>query len=235
MGHSEIGDNKSDLKFGLPLRNLHFIGCQKELLRLSDIVHGAGKDRRKVAVLLGLGDIGKTDIVLEYVWQKYAVYTHVLWIHAATAEALNSSFIAVVRMLIEHLVRSYSPGQPDFAEIARDLGIAGLINVSGQLVYDTETDDQARIMGALPKWLGTEGNDRWLLVFDNVGDMKVLDKAKHFPPGSSGTIIITSRRRGIAHWGTDAIEVEEMDPDDALSLLMARAQLNQTQLGPAGR
>ena len=235
MGHSEIGDNKSDLRFGLPHRNLQFIGRQKELQQLSDIVHGAGKDQRKVAVLLGLGGIGKTDIMLEYVWQKYAVYTHVVWIHAATAEVLKSSFITVVQMLIEHLVRSYSPGQPDFAEIARDLGIAGLINVSGQLVYDTETDDQARIMGALPKWLGTKGNDQWLLVFDNVGDTKVIDRAKHFPQGSSGTIIITTRRRGIAQWGTDTIEVEEMDPDDALSLLMARAGLNQTQLSTAGR
>src|SRR6202042_1916277 len=102
----------------------------------------------------------------------------------------------------------YSPGQPDFTEIAHDLGIAGLINASGQLVYDAESDEQEKIVGILPKWLSMEGNDQWLLVFDNVDDMKVIDKAKHFPQGSSGTIIITSRRWGIAHWGTGSFEIE---------------------------
>jgi hypothetical protein len=71
--------------------------------------------------------------------------------------------------------------------------------MSGQLVYKTGSDDQDKIVGALPKWLSMEGNDHWLLIFDNMDDMRVIDKAKHFPGNSLGTIIITSCRCGSAH------------------------------------
>jgi hypothetical protein len=73
-----------------------------------------------------------------------------------------------------------------------------------------------------------------LLVFDNVDDLKVIDKAKHFPPSSSGTIIITSRRRGSANWGTGSFQIEGMDQNDALSLLMTRTPLNLEQLSVTG-
>jgi hypothetical protein len=213
---------------------MQFTGRVKELKLLSDIVQGAGKNQRKVAVLHGLGGIGKTDIALQYVWQNCAVYTSILWIHAATAEVLKCSFMSVVQNLIQHLAASYHPGQPDYTEIACDLGIAGLINSSGQLIYNAESDDQERIVGALPKWLSMEGNDQWLLVFDKVDDMKVIDRAKHFPQCSSGTIIITSRRRGSAHWSTGAFQVEGLGEDDALSLLMKRAHLDRKELSVAG-
>lgn len=207
----------------------------KELQQLSDIVCGAGKGEQKVAVLHGLGGIGKTGIVLEYVRRRCATYTSILWIYAATAEVLKHSLMLGAQTLIDHLALKYDgPGKPDFIDIACDLGIPGLINASGQLRYDAESDDQDRIMGVLPKWLAAEGNDQWLLVFDNVDDMKVIDRLKHFPQTSSGTIIITSRRRDIVHWGTGSIQVEEMDHDDALFLLMARAHLDQKELSTTG-
>src|SRR6202167_2123329 len=136
----------------------------KELRFLSDIVQGAGKDKRKVAVLHGLGGIGKTEIVLCYAWQNGATYTSILWIHAATTEVLKRSFMSAAQNLIQHLAVNYSHGQPDYTEIACDLGIAGLIDASGKLVYNPESDDQQRIMGALPRWLSMKGNDQWLLV-----------------------------------------------------------------------
>jgi hypothetical protein len=206
----------------------------KELQLLSDIVKGAGKDQRKVAVLLGLGGIGKTEIVLHYAWQNDAVYTSIIWIHAATTEVLKRSFMSAAQCLIQHLAINYNLGKPDYTEIACDLGIAGLINPSGQLVNNAESDDQQRIMGVLPKWLSMKGNDQWLLVFDNVDDMNVIDRAKHFPQSSSGTIIITSRRRGSVHWGTGSIHVDGMDEEDALSLLRTRTHLDQRQLSAAG-
>src|ERR1700689_2915925 len=126
-GLSGINDKKSAnsaLRFGLPAQNLQFTGRVKELQHLSDIVQGAGKDQRKVAVLHGLGGIGKTDIVAEYSWKNFAAYTSILWIHAATAEVLKSSFMLAAQNLIKHLAANYSPGKPDFTEIAHDLGIA---------------------------------------------------------------------------------------------------------------
>ena len=206
----------------------------KELQQLSDIVQGAGKNQRKVAVLHGLGGIGKTDIVAQYSWENCAAYTSVLWIHAATAEVLKCSFMLATQNLVQHLAANYGPGKQDFTEIAHDLGIAGLIDMSGQLVYKAGSNDEEKIVGALPKWLSMEGNDQWLLIFDNMDDMKVIDQAKHFPANSSGTIIITSRRRESAHWGTGSFQVDGLEEDDALALFMTRAHLDQKQLSAAG-
>jgi hypothetical protein len=222
------------LRSGLPPRHLQFTGRNKELQMLSDIVNGAGKDQCKVAVLHGLGGIGKTHIVLEYIWQNLAAYSAVFWIHSATTEVLKCSLITAAQHLIQHLAACYTSGQPDYTAIARDLGIAGLINESGQLTYNAESDDQQKVDGAMCKWLSMEGNDKWLLVFDNVDDMKVLDRAKHFPQNSSGTIIITSRRRGSVHWGTGSFQVEGLEQNDALSLLLMRASIDQKQLTATG-
>ena len=222
------------LKFGLPPQNLQFTGRTKELQLLSDIVEGAGKGQCKIAVLHGLGGIGKTDIVVQYAWQNLAAYTSVWWIHSATAEVLKQSLITAVQNLIHHLAANYASGQPDYIVIAHDLGIAGLIDTSGQLVYSAESNDQERVEGALSKWLSMDGNDMWLLVFDNVDDLKVVDRARHFPQSSSGTIIITSRRRGSVHWGTGSIQVEGLEQDDALSLLLTRASMDQKQLSATG-
>jgi len=130
------------LKFGLPFQNLQFTGRTKELQLLSDIVEGAGKGQRKIAVLHGLGGIGKTDIGVQYAWQNFAVYTSVWWIHSATAEVLKRSLMTAAQNLIHHLAANYASGQPDYIVIARDLGIAGLIDASGQLVYSAESNDQ---------------------------------------------------------------------------------------------
>jgi NB-ARC domain len=213
---------------------LQFTGRTIELQLLSNIVKGAGKDQRKVAVLHGLGGIGKTDIVLRYAWQNVAAYTSVLWIHSATKEILKRSLMTAVQNLIQHLATHYAPGQPNYTAIACDLGTAGLINTSGQLVYNPESDGQEKVEGALCKWLSMKGNDQWLLIFDNVDDMEVIDRAKHFPKNSSGTIIITSRRREIAHWGTGSFLVEGLEQNDALSLLLTRAHLDWKQLSAAG-
>jgi hypothetical protein len=222
------------LRLDLPPQNLQFTGRTKELQQLSDIIKGGGKGQRKVAVLHGLGGIGKTNIVCEYAWRNRTAYSCVIWIHAGTAEVLENSFISVVKVLVRHLAANSSCAGPNYAEIACGLGIPGLISTSGQLVYNTESDDQDRIVEAVLKWLSLDGNDNWLLVFDNVDDLKVIDKAKHFPQSSSGTIIITSRRRGSAQWGTKSFQVDEMDKEDALDLLMSRANLEWNQLSEEG-
>jgi hypothetical protein len=222
------------LRLDLPPQNLQFTGRTKELQQLSDIIKGGGKGQRKVAVLHGLGGIGKTNIVCEYAWRNRAAYSCIIWIHAGTAEVLKHSFTSVVKVLIWHLAANSSCAEPNYAEIARDLGIPGLIGTSGQLVYNTESDDQDRIVDAVLKWLSLDGNDNWLLVFDNVDDLKVIDKAKHFPQSSSGTIVITSRRRASAHWGTKSFQVDEMNQEDALDLLMRRAHLEWNKLSEEG-
>ena len=218
----------------MPPKNLLFTGRKEELQQLSDIVEGAGKDQRKVAVLHGLGGIGKTSIVLHHAWESCAIYSSIIWIHAATAEVLQSSFIQVAENLIQHLAANCPSAQPDYKQIAHELGIPGLINTSGQLIYNAESCDQDKIVDAVSKWLSMDGNDNWLLIFDNLDDLEVINQAKHFPNSASGTIIITSRRRGSVQWGTGSFQVDGMEQNSALELLIKRSHLDWIQLSKAG-
>jgi hypothetical protein len=220
------------VRFDLPPRNLQFIGRTKELLWLSDIVKDVNTDQCKVAVLYSRGGMGKTDIVAHYAWQSHAIYTSILWIDAATVEALNHSFMKAIWNIIQHAA-NYSPERPDYAGVADDLGIASLVDPLGQLVLHPGSDNQDRIMGALFKWLTMEGNDKWLLVFDSADDMNVIERVKHFPQISSGTVIITSQKWESVHWGT-GFQIEGMDQNDSLSLLMTKTHLDWKWLSTAG-
>lgn len=230
----KVEESTFKLRLDLPSENLQFTGRRKELQLLAGVVKGAGKGHRKVAVLHGLGGIGKTDIVLHYAWQNSPAYTSIIWIYAASTETLKQSFLQAAEGLIQHLAKTYGTIQPDYLKIASDLGIHGLINASGQLIYQAESSDYDKITAAVLRWLCIDGNDNWLLVFDNVDDMQVIDRGKHFPKSPSGTIIITSRRRGLVHWASGSFEVDDMRQNDALDLLMKRAQLNWNELSEAG-
>jgi hypothetical protein len=65
-------------------------------------------------------------------------------------------------------------------------------------------------------------NNNWLLIIDNADDLKTVNIKCYFPATTRGAIIITSRNRQAASFGT-GIELGEMHPMEAKALLLARA------------
>jgi hypothetical protein len=62
------------------------------------------------------------------------------------------------------------------------------------------------------------GRTRWLLVFDNAEDPEAL---RPFLPGSSGHVVITTRRAGFASLGS-VLDVEVLERAESLALLQRR-------------
>ena len=67
----------------------------------------------------------------------------------------------------------------------------------------------------------------WLVVYDNAED----HVRKYIPSGDRGNILMTSRNRSIGRYTSfNIIEIDEMEEDDAVSLLLKSACLDQADL-----
>src|SRR5277367_883010 len=104
------------------------------------------------------------------------------------------------------------------------------INFSFQTIagYPEATASGAKDMASVIHWL-SELDSNWLLIFDNA-DGKPNMISKSLPPGNRGNVLITSRNPGMkcnvsrGAW----IEVEDMEEEDAISLLLMAAFLDDT-------
>ena len=82
-----------------------------------------------------------------------------------------------------------------------------------------------RSVDASLRWLASQTDGNWLLVFDNADNID-LKLNKFFPLCSSGNILITTRNRELRHYTAkeaDA-EVKGMDLEDAKNLLLVQAR-----------
>jgi len=82
-----------------------------------------------------------------------------------------------------------------------------------------------RTVDAGLRWLASQTNRNWLLIFDNADNVDLKLK-KFFPSCSFGNILITTRNRELRHYtAKDAdADVKGMDLEDARSLLLVQAR-----------
>jgi tetratricopeptide (TPR) repeat protein len=94
--------------------------------------------------------------------------------------------------------------------------------------YPEATASGVKDMASVIHWL-SEMDSNWLLIFDNA-DGKPSMVSKYLPPGDRGNVLITSRNPGMKHNVSDGawIEVEDMEEEDAISLLLQAASLDNT-------
>jgi tetratricopeptide (TPR) repeat protein len=95
-----------------------------------------------------------------------------------------------------------------FVEIANALNLAA-----------AASRNQEQTVRAVLEWLNE--TDRWLLIFDNVAER--LDATLFMPQLGRGHVLITSRESVFQEMGVPhALEVDELDDDEALDFLLTR-------------
>ena len=69
------------------------------------------------------------------------------------------------------------------------------------------------------------------MVFDNADNLTPEELEQFFPSGLQGNILITSRNSGLKHLTShdSSLEVKEMEENDAISLLLNAAGLDESQ------
>ena len=79
------------------------------------------------------------------------------------------------------------------------------------------------------RWLATQTDQNWLLVFDNADNVDLKLK-NFFPSCSSGNILITTRNRELRHYTAEDADadIKDMDLEDAKALLLVQARAKRS-------
>ena len=218
------------------MRNYQFVGRERTLLRLDRILHGTIPDgNSKLAVLYGTGGVGKTQIALEYAYLSKSKYSAVFWIDGSSKD----SALLSVKQCLERIVSHYTlfggaERNPRYWQVREALDRAEKVENSILGLPKSEQLGNSRppkaeqfqvLTGAFIDWLSHDNNGHWLIILDNVDDIESFDFRELVPVTGNGAVAVTTRRSDLAvKW--DAIEVTEMDADEAINLLAATTKLD---------
>jgi len=156
-------------------------------------------NRRKVFVLNGLGGIGKTQLALEFARTYKDDFSATFWLHGETLESLKLSLAEAASWIKTNSARNAATTATD------------------------ATDGVEVLSREVLSWLSQEGNDRWLLIYDNcdtlASEENGYDLFPMFPETDHGSIIITTRRNQLSSLGTCQKMLQRMDEIQSIALL----------------
>ena len=132
--------------------------------------------RRKIFVLYGLGDIGKTQLAVDFARRHKDTFTSIFRLDGRSEDRLKQSIAGCASRIPE--------GQ--------------IPHRSQNAILSSEGDIDAVVTDVLG-WLARPDNVDWLLVFDNVdqdyeqgGGAGAYDVGQYFP-GDHGSVLVTTR------------------------------------------
>ena len=165
--------------------------------------------RQKLLVLFGPGGIGKSQMAREYASQHRDDYDSIFWTNGKTEPSLRHSL----------------------AQIAESIPLTQVLDANKKVPKNE--GDVERAMHAVQSWLSSNGNDRWLIVIDNVdaqsegSDERGISEvngaynvANYIPTADQGSILMTSRLSYLARdLGGHGLQLREMKSEEALEVL----------------
>lgn len=209
--------------FDIPLllsydRNPSFTGRTKDLGHMHSFLEHIRQEKRPSVPLVihGTGGIGKTQLVREFVFAHSAEFSPIIWIDGRNVQNVCNGFASFMQKLLDCYVGKSRITPPPYLQVARHLGISGLVDGDGQITADSVALD--RVVSACLQWLDREGNTNWLVVFDNVDDLESFHVSDFFPKKKQGSIIVTSRRPECGRLG-EGQKVQTMELEESISLL----------------
>lgn len=203
------------------LRNHRFTGRESLLGEIHSAVKANDASGQPTPIVLhGAGGIGKSQIIVEYLYTHQEERSSIFWINSATRDTAILGFRAAAQRLIKEHAKISLKSQPHYPTIAKKLGLIGVVDENGLLFPGAEHDEC--IINGMKLWFSDQENRNWLLVFDNVDDLEALKIETLMPSPAAGTIIMTSRRLDCAHFGL-GLEVKEMPEQEGVNLLLKTA------------
>ncbi|KAL2867769.1 uncharacterized protein BJX67DRAFT_77366 [Aspergillus lucknowensis] len=192
----------------------YFTGRRKVLTELEGYFRAARRANPQVAVLIGLGGIGKTQTALRYFERRKAAYTIALFVECNTKQEAIAAFVRFAHLVVDEELRQC----PDstYIEAVKKLGFSGLLDEQDQ-ANQSSAESQTRVVDAVKRWLGRQQKP-FLIIFDNADDPAAVNLDQLIPRHQDGDILITTRDKGAQAFG-QAFPIDEMNEKDAIDLL----------------
>ncbi|RDW79009.1 uncharacterized protein DSM5745_05861 [Aspergillus mulundensis] len=183
----------------------NFIGRDDELEHLWQHLQPSSQKSQRVAVVHGLGGMGKTQLATRFARSHKDDFTAVLWLNGKSQETLLQSLSSALPKL---------PGQ-DSDTTARNEG------------------EVKRNASQVLEWLALQDNHSWLIIFDNVdqyspGADAGYDVGQFFPAADHGSILITSRLLKLSELGR-SFPLQKLDPTHATQLLLQNSGISSQE------
>ncbi|KAI4244630.1 MAG: hypothetical protein LQ352_006744 [Teloschistes flavicans] len=179
-------------------RNSKFVGREDILEDLEELLLQR-RDGVVIAVLYGLGGVGKTQVALEYVYRKKSPSTSVFWVHGSSLSRFVESY---KRIAIECNIPGHNDPKSDTMQLVRDW---------------LETHCATR-------WLMIVDNVDDRAVFFHQDPDMTTGRAliEYIPQATNGTVIYTTRSRDIGVdllSGSEPIKVSPLSIEEGIHML----------------
>lgn len=161
--------------FGTKRKMDYFCGRQdilqkmdEYLLPSSDKLGSEGGEQLQSFAICGLGGMGKTELAVEFAFTRKQFFEAIFWLSADNVQVLASNFAQIAQLLeLENELQDLA--------VSRDI-VNGWLSKPLRNVAEPDTP---------------ENQVPWLIIFDNVDNLDVLDD--FWPKTGRGSVLITSR------------------------------------------
>lgn len=187
-----------------------FFAARKELEFIAEYLYCPTNDPTcsTIITLTGLGGPGKTQLILQYASKQRESYGVVLWFDARSMETLRESFEYAACQLCGIALPSFHQSS---------------ISASKEMSLHQPSIDIN--FYKIWKELRSRGQ-RWLLLFDEVDDILMINALpRYLFSDPEGHILISSRRKEAYRIGTYAVEVSGLSVESAQQLLLHHARI----------
>lgn len=185
-----------------------FIGRDSEMQELAKyLMNSDGSPSSKVAILSGLGGIGKTQLALQFAQRREHAFSSLILLDAASKNSLQQGFVMLARRISE---------------------------ISGHVDPTTRGEGEKEAILRARLWLSEACNSGWLLIMDNYDDPSVpgfssttgYDIREFYPQRLQGSIIITSRSK--IHGLGKVVHLQKMRTiEESVDILLRRSGREQ--------
>lgn len=208
-------------------RNPCFIGRRNHLAQIQSNLFPplSGYSQTKavdghVVVLYGLGGMGKTQLALTYAAEYADEFSAIWYVDSSSESSTRLGFREIAQRYIDR-----TAVLSDDEERKRALQSTQLIPYllpNGYLSDDSV--HLSSITKAVNGILEQDGNDKWLLILDNMDDLEKLSVEEFLPKTPARRVIITTRSTAAIRLGY-AVEVDGVEEDEGVSILLNSARL----------
>jgi hypothetical protein len=184
-------------------------------------------------ILYGLGGMGKTQLALTYATEHCDEFSAVFCVDSSSERSARLGFRDIAQRYLNNITALSDDDERHRA--LQQFSLAPYVLTNGQLSNDSL--HLLAITKAVNGILEQNGNERWLLVLDNMDDLDNFPLGDFLPKTTARKVIITTRLTTAVRLGY-AIEVDGVEEDDGVSILLNSARLrvpsrSGTQRAPA--